>query len=153
MVPAAGPEGRQERSAMKRLFKPLLPLFVAVAAGCGVGPHVDDYNESLVASWHATCTCDGWKPQYSSEAECRAGRAPDAAEQACVEALFKNIDGDYEPHLDCRTAAQNRYTGCLNSKSCTDLARLGCLGDYLDEVEDCPDLPSDVDQELAECLN
>lgn len=138
---------------MKRLFKPLLPLLAVVAAGCGIGPHVDDYNAALVASAQATCICDGWKPQFSSEAECRAERPPSEAKQACVEALFKNIEGDYEAQLDCATAALNRAAACVNGKTCTDLARLQCPFTLAAELDDCPDLPNDVQQELNECLN
>jgi hypothetical protein len=134
---------------MKRLVMPVLSAFVALASGCGIGPHVDDFNESVVAAEAANCAC----PVGTSVEACRAERIPTAAEQACVEALFKNIDGDYEAHLDCRTAVNNRLAACLNSRTCTDLARLGCGVDALDELEDCPKFPSDVQKELNECLN
>ncbi|MFY0535295.1 hypothetical protein [Nannocystis pusilla] len=81
------------------------------------------------------------------------GRAPSAGEQACVEALFKNADGDYEAQLECRTAVQNRLANCLNSKTCTDLARLGCAGEALEDEADCPDLPNDINNELRQCLD
>jgi hypothetical protein len=135
---------------MRRLLKPLFPLFAVIAAGCGIGPHVDDYNESLVASGVAGCNCGG--AGYPSEAVCREEVPPNTAEQACIEALFKNIDGDYEVHLDCRTAAQNRLAGCLNSHECSDgLGRLACANTALMELADCPDFPADVQQELNEC--
>jgi hypothetical protein len=136
---------------MKRLSMPLLSVFFAVAVGCGIGPEIDDFNESAVAAALAGCDCGGLP--YGSEEECREEAPPNAAEQACVEALLKNTDGDFEPHLVCRTGANNRLTNCLNSRTCTDLARLTCLTDYADEVEDCPAFPADVDQELRECAN
>jgi hypothetical protein len=136
---------------MKRLSMPIVSVLVALAAGCGVGPHVDDFNESLVAQALAGCACGNIG--YSSEEECREVAPPSAGEQACVEALFKNAEGDYEAQLDCRTAAQNRLASCLNSKSCTDLARLGCAGEAADDLNDCPDLPNDINKELFECLN
>jgi hypothetical protein len=134
---------------MKRLSMSLLSVFVAVATGCGIGPEIDDFNEAAVAAASANCECPGLL--YGSEEECRADTVPTAAEQACVEALFKNIEGDYEPHLVCRTNATNRLASCLNSRTCTDLARLTCGTDYADEVEDCPAFPADVQQELNEC--
>ncbi|MBZ5714566.1 hypothetical protein K7C98_35485 [Nannocystis pusilla] len=127
----------------------LSSVFVAVATGCGIGPEIDDFNQSAVAAAVADCPCG--HIGYSSEEECRAEAPPTAAEQACVEALFKNIEGDYEPHLVCRTGANNRFANCLTSKTCSDLARLACLTDYADEVEDCPAFPADVQQELTEC--
>lgn len=137
---------------MKRLVMPVLSVLVAFAAGCGIGPHVDDFNEAVVAAQQATCACGG-DVGYSSEEECRVERPPSAADQACVEALFKNIGGDYEAHLDCRTAAQNRFASCLSSKTCTDLARLGCAGELADDLEDCPAFPDNVQRDLNECLN
>ncbi|WAS92329.1 hypothetical protein [Nannocystis punicea] len=134
---------------MKRLSMPIVSVLVALAAGCGVGPHVDDYNESLVAAAVAGCPCG--HVGYSSEEECRAEAPPTAGEQACIEALFKNAEANYESQLDCRTAVNNRLASCLNSKSCTDLARLGCGLDAAEDLEDCPDLPGDIEQELLEC--
>lgn len=134
---------------MKRLFTPVTSVLLVIAASCGIGPTVDDYNDSLVAAALAGCPCG--HIGYSSEDECRAEAPPTAAEQACIEALFKNVEGDYEAHLDCRAAVNNRFASCLNAKTCTDAARLGCGLDYADEIEDCPDLPADVEQELAEC--
>ena len=133
---------------MKRLAMPLLSVFFAVASGCGIGPEIDDFNESAVAAAAAGCECT--IPPRTEE-QCRADTIPTAAEQACVEALLKNTDGDWEPHLVCRTGANNRLASCLNSRTCTDLARLACLTDYADEVEDCPAFPADVERELAEC--
>ncbi|WP_143140334.1 hypothetical protein [Nannocystis exedens] len=130
---------------------PIVSVLVAFAAGCGVGPHVDDFNESLVAAAVAGCACGNIG--YSSEEECRAEAPPDEGEQACIEALFKNAEANYEAQLDCRTAVNNRLASCLNSKSCTDLARLGCGGEAAEDLEDCPDLPNDINQELAECRN
>lgn len=132
---------------MKRLSMPIVSLLVAFAAGCGVGPHVDDFNESLVAKELAECGCT------PNEEECREDAPPTAGEQACVEALFKNAEGNYEAQLDCLTAANNRLAGCLNGKACTDLARLGCGVDALDDIEDCPDLPNDIANELRQCLD
>jgi hypothetical protein len=153
MVAAGRPPRGQERLAMKRLFEPLLVLSVALAAGCGIGPHVDDYLDALVAWEQTTCGCDSWKGTHDSEAQCRAERPPTAAEQACVEALFKNTPGDYEVQLDCAAAAYNRASACLGGKTCTDIARAACPFDLVGELADCPDLPNDVLQELNECLN
>ncbi|MCY0993080.1 hypothetical protein OV203_38415 [Nannocystis sp. ILAH1] len=136
---------------MKRLSMPIVSVLVALAAGCGVGPHVDDYNESLVAAALASCSCGNGG--YSSEEECREEAPPDAGEQACVEALFKNAEANYEAQLDCRTAVQNRLASCLNDKTCTDLARLGCAGEALEDEADCPDLPNDINNELRQCLD
>jgi hypothetical protein len=132
---------------MKRLSMSLLSVFVAVATGCGIGPEIDDFNESAVAAASAKCEC----PILTSEEACRAETIPTEAEQACVEALLKNTEGDFEPHLTCRTAAYNRLASCLNSRTCTDVARVTCDVDYGDEVEDCPAFPADVQQELIEC--
>ena len=136
---------------MKRLFG----LFVLSAAvGCGIGPHVDDYVDAVAAGSVASCACEGYKILlFSSEEECRAEAPPDEAERGCVEALFKAQSADYEAHLDCRTAANQRYAACLNSKTCTDLARLECLAQLADEEEDCPDFPSDVQNDLNQCLD
>lgn len=139
---------------MKRLHKPLLSLLVGVALGCGIGPHIDDYNESLVATALASCACGGHAVlQFASEEECRAKAPPSASEQACIEALFKNVSGEFEVHLDCRTAANNRYASCLNSRTCTDLARAQCFLDWLDEIEDCPKFPAELEKDHNECLN
>ncbi|MCY1055300.1 hypothetical protein [Nannocystis sp. SCPEA4] len=132
---------------MKRLSMSLMSVFVAVATGCGIGPEIDDFNESAVAAASANCECPG----LVSEEECREDTIPTAAEQACVEALLKNTEGDWEPHLTCRTAANNRLANCLSSRTCTDVARFTCGVDYADEVEDCPAFPADVQQELNEC--
>lgn len=132
---------------MKRLSMPIVSVLVALVAGCGIGPHVDDYNESLVAAALAGCGCS------ANEDECREDAPPSAGEQACVEALFKNAEGDYEAQLDCRTAVQNRLASCLNSKTCTDLARLGCAGEAIEDEADCPDLPNDINNELRQCLD
>lgn len=128
-----------------------IPLLALLAAACGNGPEVKDFNEALVASALAECGCGGLT--YGSEEDCRAKHPPTEADQACVEALFKNTDIDYGPHLECRTAARNTYAACLNSKSCTDLARLGCFGDWLADDNDCPDFPSDVQVDLNQCLD
>lgn len=137
---------------MKRLFKPLLSLLVGFALGCGIGPHVDDYNESLVAAALATCTCGGFT--FGDEAKCRAEFPPNGAEQGCLEALFKNTEGDWEAHLDCRAAANNRYASCINGSSCTDLLRrLECLNQLNDELEDCPKFPSELKRDHDDCLD
>ena len=136
---------------MKRMLTPLLSVAVALVAGCGIGPHVDDYTDALVASAVASCACGGLT--YSSEEECRAEFPPDGGDQACLEALFKNADGDFEGHLDCRAAAHNRAAACANAKTCTDLARLGCLTQLVDELEDCPALPAEIQRDHDECLN
>jgi hypothetical protein len=138
---------------MKRLLS-LVPVIAALAAGCGNVPEAKDYNDALVAVGVAECAC-GAHVLFGaeSEAECQAEHPPSEGEQACVEALFKSLDPDFGPHLECRTAAENRYASCLSSKTCSDLARAGCLGERIDELEDCPALPDDVQKELNECLN
>jgi hypothetical protein len=128
-----------------------IPLLAALFAGCGNVPEAKDFNESLVASALASCGCGGLT--YGSEDKCRAELPPDEGDQACVEALFKSLDADFGPHLDCRTAANQRYAACLNGKSCTDLARLGCVTQLADEEEDCPDFPTDVQNDLNQCLD
>lgn len=129
---------------------PLALTLLAALAGCGNVPEARDFNEALVASSLASCAC-GFSDE--AEADCRATAPPDESDQACVEALFKSLDADFGVHLDCRTAANQRYADCLNSKTCTDLERLGCLAQYLDEEEDCPDFPSEVQNDLAQCLD
>lgn len=138
---------------MKRLLA-FVTLAAAFVPGCGNVPEAREFNKALVAARQATCACDAHGLfGYSSEAECRAEFPPSEADQSCVEGLFKSLDADFGPHLECRAAAHDRYTACLNTKSCTDLARLGCLGTLNDEVEDCPDLPSEVQADLNECIN
>lgn len=138
---------------MKRLLA-FVTLAAAFVPGCGNVPEARDYNESLVAAAQASCACDAHGLLgFGSEAQCRAEFPPSEAEQGCVEALFKSLDPDFGPHLECLTAANQRYASCLNSKTCSDLARLGCLGDRNDEIEDCPDLPSDVQADVNDCLN
>lgn len=128
-----------------------IPLLAALAAACGNAPEAKDFNEALVAAALAECGCGGLT--YGSETDCRAQHPPDGTEQACVESLFKSLDVDYGPHLECRTAARNTYAACLNGKSCTDLARLGCFGDLLSAENECPDFPSDVQNDLNQCLD
>lgn len=137
---------------MKRLLTSLVSLTVALGAGCGIGPHVDDYNDALVAAALATCTCGGLT--YGSEDKCRAEYPPDSGDLACIEALFKNADADYEPHLDCRTAAGNRYVACMNSSKCTDiLGRGACVLQLADEIEDCPKFSAEVQRDHDQCLD
>jgi hypothetical protein len=134
---------------MKRLL-----AFVTVIAACGNVPEARDFNESLVAAGQASCQCNGHLLLlFSSESECVAEFPPSEAEQGCVESLFKSLDPDFGPHLECRTAANQRYASCLSSKTCSDLARGSCVGDLTDEIEDCPDLPDDVQADLNDCLN
>lgn len=134
---------------MKRLL-----AFVTVIAACGNVPEARDFNESLVAARAETCKCGNHSLLlFSSESECLAEFPPSEAEQSCVEGLFKSLDPDFGPHLECRAAANNRFASCLASKTCTDLGRLGCAGDLADEEEDCPDFPSEVQAELNDCLN
>lgn len=128
-----------------------LPLLAALLAGCGNVPEAKDFNDSLVAGALASCACGGLT--YGSEEQCRAEFPPDEADQACVEALFKSLDADFGPHLECRSAAQQRYAACLNGKSCTDLARVGCYTQLIDEEEDCPDFPAEVQTDLNQCLD
>lgn len=137
-------------------MKRLSGLFVLSAAlGCGIGPHVNDFNDAVVAASAASCRCEGYLvlfQGYTSEEQCLAEWPPDEAEQGCVESLFKAQDVDYQDHLDCRTGALNRLASCLNGKTCTDTARLGCVTQYADEEEDCPDVPAELQQDLDECL-
>jgi hypothetical protein len=138
---------------MKRLLA-FVTLAAAFVPGCGNVPEAKEYNESLVAAGGATCACNGHALLlFSSEAECRAEFPPSEAEQGCVEALFKSLDPDFGPHLDCRTAANQRYASCLNAKTCTDLARGSCVTELNDELEDCPDFPDEVQADLNDCLN
>lgn len=138
---------------MKRLLS-IVPVLAALATGCGNVPEAKDFNDSLSAARTASCACDAHVLLgFGSESECAAEFPPSEGERACVEALFKSLDADFGPHLECRTAANQRYASCLSSKTCSDLERLGCPGQLLDEEEDCPDFPSEVQQELNECLN
>lgn len=138
---------------MKRLLTFVI-LAAAFVPGCGNVPEAKEYNESLIAAGQASCACDAHVVLgFGSEADCRVEFPPSEGEQACVEALFKSLDADFGPHLDCRTGANQRYASCLNSRTCSDLERLGCLGELNDELNDCPDFPGDVQQELTECLD
>lgn len=135
---------------MKRLLT--FVILAAFAPACGNVPEAKDFNESVVAYKLAECACAPELQGYGSVDACRADHPPSEGEQACVKELFKSIDADFGPTLDCRTGANQVYAGCLNSRSCTDLARVGCFTDWLGDLNACPDFPNDVQKELDECL-
>ena len=135
---------------MMKRFITFFPFTVALAIGCG-NSSIRFFNESLVDTAIALCSCSSL--DYESEEECRAEFPPDKTEQACVEALFESLEQDFRPHLECRVEANNHYTECLNSKTCTDLERVGFYAQWVDEEAACPNFPSEVQKDLSECLN
>lgn len=147
---------------MRQLLR-LVPFILGIGLACA--PDERDYvGQYLTASDSAlreVCECDYNNPlvllgfgytAFDSVQSCEAEVGIDSAERGCVSGLFADEATDYSAVLDCRADAAGRASACLNGKTCTDTARIDCFSQYGDEVEDCPDLPDDVENKLNDCL-
>jgi hypothetical protein len=146
-----------------RQFQRLAAFLLGLGLACAPteADHVGDYLGAIDANAGELCECEYDNPflllvppnrTYDDAAACYADRGVSSAVRGCVEGLFADETTDYSPALDCRADVASATATCLNGRTCTDTARNECYDQYIDDIEDCPDLPASVESKLDDCL-
>ncbi|MCA9697563.1 MAG: hypothetical protein KC431_08565 [Myxococcales bacterium] len=141
--------------AMRPSLSALALTLAALALACSKPPDIsgelDDYAYQINDVAAETCEC----PQdvgYATYAECVDDLSVTDAERDCRATVLEGHEEAGKEYLDCAVEALNGYVDCLAmNPGCADGWWADCTSAYLDTVGGCPQLPSAVAEDFAQC--
>jgi hypothetical protein len=116
---------------------------------------LDDYDYERDGLRVLFCSCPG-ELGYASEEECEADQIDMGPEEkACIADAFDGRESLGVDYYSCVVPLQREYQFCLADRlgSCEFNWFAPCKADYDTAVlETCPNLPSELDSALSQCL-
>jgi len=131
----------------------VLPFFLAfLATGCG--DTVDEWLSSRNGSEAVRCACNWQVLGYASESACSEQNEVTKNEAECIHRVFRTESDPevFDGILNCRIDSETEFQECLTTETCTDLAHVSCMQDYLSDLQSCPQFSDMIDAELLKCM-
>lgn len=121
---------------------------------------VDDFVWAREARGRAFCGCFFGLIGFDDAPTCGAAYEFSSTEVGCLKGIFDNgeeAEGSErftsEPALECLTAAEEAYGGCLVGLACDDYKGLdGCIAEYNAALVECPRLSEEDTEDFDNCL-
>ncbi|MGB1275034.1 MAG: hypothetical protein ACPG77_04725 [Nannocystaceae bacterium] len=131
----------------------VIPIFLAfLATGCG--DTVDEWLSSRNGSEAVRCSCNWQVLGYASESTCTEQNEVTEKEAECTHRVLRDETSPEatEGILNCRIDSETAFQECLTTETCTDLAHVSCMQDYLRDLQSCPQFSDTIDAALLKCM-
>ncbi len=121
--------------------------FLALA-GCGSDDLVDSILEEIETTSSLACDCYETLEYETREACVADQETPSAMTSSCIREVYADNQDALDPSFSCLELAYREVNDCLRSAMCSELNDCVVM---LAGIEECPDVPEALQDQLDAC--